>query len=52
MNTPELWRAVRSALDSWPKTARLCFILLIIGILICVEIGMTTAMYQNLVHRI
>jgi hypothetical protein len=29
---PERWRVVRSALTSWSRTARLCLILLIIGI--------------------
>lgn len=29
---PNKWRVVQSSLDSWPRTTRLCLILLIISI--------------------
>lgn len=41
MNTPDLWRVVRSALGSWSRTTRLCLILLILGLLMCAEIWIT-----------
>jgi hypothetical protein len=38
VNTPDWWRVVRSALESWSRTTRLCLILLIVGVLLCAEI--------------
>jgi hypothetical protein len=41
VNTPDWWRVVRPALESWSRTTRLCLILLILGLLMCAEIWIT-----------